>query len=61
MAFETETSLLGDTLESALIVSSSAQFSISVYRGVCRRPDLYLGDTLRVCDYPFGGRQMTVR
>ena len=61
VGFEIETSLLGDTIESALIVSSSAQFSISIHRGICRRPDLYLGNSLRVCGYPFGGRQMTVR
>ena len=60
VAFIIETSLLVDVVESALIISSSAQFPISVHGGICRRPDLYLGDSLRVCCHPFGGRQMIV-
>lgn len=49
---------LGDLVDLQLIVSLSAQLSISVYRGLCRRPYFYLGDSLRVGGLPYGGSQI---
>lgn len=57
VAFRIETSY-GDIVDLELMVPSSAQFPIPIYRGLCRRSNFYLGDSLRVCDLPYSGSQM---
>lgn len=38
-----------------LMVPSTAKLPIPIYCGLCRGPDFYLGDSLRVCGLPYGG------
>ena len=58
LAFRIETSS-GDIVDLELTVASSAQLPIPIYRGLCRRSNFYLGNSLRVCDLRYSGSQMT--
>lgn len=43
-----------------LMVPSSAQLPISIYGGLCRHPNIYMGASLRVRGSHYGGSRMTV-
>lgn len=49
----------GGIVDLELMIPSSAQLPIPIYRGLRSRPDLYLGDSLRVRGLSYGRRQVT--
>ena len=52
--FQIEVFLL-EIVDHELMAPCSAQLPISIYRGLCRRPNIHLGASFRVRGSPYSG------